>query len=155
MTTSLAIAPAQLAEGLASAGSGGAGSLGVQGASAHAGYGVSLNDVAVFEKALAQASAASSRGLKTGPVTVTAAHSVQAPGAAMQALFKPLEQINTQAAQLSAEAHAALDSGRALTPGEMVMLTVKSQEFMFHCQLTANVANRTSDGLSQLFRQQA
>ncbi len=163
MTTSLAIAPAQLAEGLASAGSGGAGSigiqgagpLGVQGASAQAGYGVSLNDVAVFEKALAQASAAALRGLKTGAVTVTAAHSVQAPGAAMQALFKPLEQINTQAAQLSAEAHAALDSGRALTPGEMVMLTVKSQEFMFHCQLTANVANRTSDGLSQLFRQQA
>jgi hypothetical protein len=37
----------------------------------------------------------------------------------------------------------------------MVMLTVKSHEFLFHSQLTANVANRTSDGLQQLFRQQA
>ena len=34
-------------------------------------------------------------------------------------------------------------------------MTVKAHEFMFHCQLTANVANRTSDGLQQLFRQQA
>jgi hypothetical protein len=37
----------------------------------------------------------------------------------------------------------------------MVMLTVRCQEFLFHSQLTANVANRTSDGLQQLFRQQA
>ena len=167
MTTSLAIAPAQLADAFASAGAGGAthgagmpgvhgaGMPSAQGASAQAGYGISLNDVATFEKALNRASAATARGLQTAPVTVTAAQSVHPPGEAMQALFKPLEQINTQAAQLSAEAHAALVSGRALTPGEMVMLTVKSQEFMFHCQLTANVANRTSDGLSQLFRQQA
>jgi len=26
---------------------------------------------------------------------------------------------------------------------------------MFHCQLTSNIANRTADGLQQLFRQQA
>jgi hypothetical protein len=36
----------------------------------------------------------------------------------------------------------------------MVMLTVKCHEFLFHSQLTANVANRASDGLQQLFRQQ-
>jgi hypothetical protein len=36
----------------------------------------------------------------------------------------------------------------------MIMLSVRCQEFMFHCQLTSNVANRTSDGLQQLFRQQ-
>jgi len=42
-----------------------------------------------------------------------------------------------------------------MTPGEMVMLSVKCHEFMFHCQLTSNAANRTSDGLQQLFRQQA
>ena len=42
-----------------------------------------------------------------------------------------------------------------MTPGEVVMLTVRCQEFMFHCQLTSNIANRTSDGLQQLFRQQA
>jgi hypothetical protein len=42
-----------------------------------------------------------------------------------------------------------------MTPGDMMMLTVRCQEFMFHCQLTSNIANRTSDGLQQLFRQQA
>lgn len=57
--------------------------------------------------------------------------------------------------QLSSLAQAAYDEGRALTPSEMVLLTVKCHEFMFHCQLTSNVANRTSDGLQQLFRQQA
>ena len=48
-----------------------------------------------------------------------------------------------------------MQAGTDLTPGEMVMLTVKCHEFMFHSQLTANVANRASDGLQQLFRQQA
>jgi len=42
-----------------------------------------------------------------------------------------------------------------LTPGQMVMLTVRCHEFLFHCEMTSNVANRTSDGFQQLFRQQA
>jgi hypothetical protein len=70
-------------------------------------------------------------------------------------LFKPLEHINSQAADLATQARVAQAEGRALTPSEMVLLTVKCHEFMFHCQLTANVANRTSDGLQQLFKQQA
>ena len=31
----------------------------------------------------------------------------------------------------------------------------RSFEFLFACELTSNVANRSSDGLSQLFRQQS
>ena len=41
-----------------------------------------------------------------------------------------------------------------LTPGEIIELTMRCQEFMFHCQLTSNIANRSSDGVQQLFRQQ-
>lgn len=41
-----------------------------------------------------------------------------------------------------------------LTPGSMLMLTVKAHEFMFHAELTANVANRSAEGVQQLFRQQ-
>ncbi len=37
----------------------------------------------------------------------------------------------------------------------MLNLTVKCHEFMFHAELTSNVANRTSDGVQQLFRQQS
>ena len=123
--------------------------------SASAGYGVSLNDVAAFEQALDRARGSAAQGFSTAPVTVAPSHPLAAPGEAMQALFRPLEQINGQAAQLSAQAQAAQAEGRALTPSEMVLMTVKAHEFMFHCQLTANVANRTSDGLQQLFRQQA
>lgn len=123
--------------------------------SARAGYGVSLNDVAQFEHALDRARGAAASGFAASPVTVAPLQPAGAPGEAMQALFRPLEQINGQAAQISAQAQAAFEEGRALTPSEMVMLTVKCHEFMFHCQLTANVANRTSDGLQQLFRQQA
>ena len=123
--------------------------------SAQAGYGVSLNDVAAFEQALDRARGSAAMGYATAPVTVAPMQGLKPPGEAMQALFRPLEQINGQAAQLSAQAGAAQAEGRAMTPSEMVMLTVKCHEFMFHCQLTANVANRTSDGLQQLFRQQA
>lgn len=123
--------------------------------SAHAGYGVTLGDVAAFEQALERARGAAAGGFATAPVTVQAQHVERAPGEGMQALFRPLEQINGQAAEISAQAQAAQAEGRSLTPSEMVALTVKCHEFMFHCQLTANVANRTSDGLQQLFRQQA
>jgi hypothetical protein len=113
----------------------------------HAGYGVSLTDLAGFEQALARAGA-------SGPATLQA-RPVEAPGQAMQALFKPLEHINGEAATLSADASAAVASGRSMTPSEMILLTVRCHEFMFHCQLTSNAANRTSDGLQQLFRQQS
>ena len=122
---------------------------------ASAGYGVSLTDVAAFEQAIERARGAVAQGVPTAPVTVTAGTHVGQTAAGMEALFRPLDQINGQAVQLSSLAQAAYDEGRALTPSEMVLLTVKCHEFMFHCQLTSNVANRTSDGLQQLFRQQA
>ncbi len=122
---------------------------------AQAGYGASLNDVAAFEGALARARSAGAQGFASPAVQVQPAHSLHAPGEALNALFKPLEHINSQAAELATQARVAQTEGRALTPSEMVLLTVKCHEFMFHCQLTANVANRTSDGLQQLFKQQA
>jgi hypothetical protein len=113
------------------------------GATLQVGYGASLTDLSAFNQALA------------GAGQRIEARAVSAPNAALEAVFRPLEQINTEAAQLSQHARAAMQAGTDLTPGEMVMLTVKCHEFMFHSQLTANVANRTSDGLQQLFRQQA
>lgn len=68
--------------------------------------------------------------------------------------MKPLDDINLEAAALNDYASSAMESGNELTPAEIVNLTHKSQEFMFHSQLTANIANRTADGLQQLFRQQ-
>lgn len=107
------------------------------------GYGVSLTDLSAFSQSLA------------GAAGRLEARAVSAPGEAMQALFRPLEQLNVEAKALSEFAQAAMTSGNTLTPGEIVMMTVRSHEFMFHSQLTANSANRLSDGLQQLFRQQS
>lgn len=76
------------------------------------------------------------------------------PSESTKALFKPFERLNTEAHELTQYANEASASGEDLTHSEIVMLTVKSQEFMFHATLTANVANRTSDGVQQLFKQQ-
>jgi hypothetical protein len=116
---------------------------GAQPGAIQAGYGVSLTDLSAFHQALAGAPAR------------LEARAVTHPGEAMQALFRPLEQLNVESSSLSQHAQAAMAAGTSLTPGEMVMLTVRCHEFLFHSQLTANAANRTSDGLQQLFRQQS
>jgi hypothetical protein len=116
---------------------------GAGGAPMQVGYGVSLGDLQGFEGALARVGAR----LEARPV--------QATTEAARQLMRPFDFINTEATQLAAEAHNAQAGGASMTPGEVVMLTVRCQEFMFHCQLTSNIANRTSDGLQQLFKQQA
>jgi hypothetical protein len=75
-------------------------------------------------------------------------------GGPVKGLFEALDQINVQARSVSDYASTAEASGGQLTPGEIVQLTMKCQEFMFQCQLTSNIANRSSDGVQQLFRQQ-
>jgi hypothetical protein len=113
------------------------------GASGQAGYNVALGDLNRFEQALARAGG----HLEAQPVHAT--------GAGTEALLRPLDDINGEAARLSNQAQLAQAAGREMTPGEMVTLTVRCQEFMFHCQLTSSIANRTADGLQQLFRQQS
>ena len=77
--------------------------------------------------------------------------SVSAP---IKGLFGALDQVNIQAKSVSEYAASAEASGGQLTPGEIVQLTMKCQEFMFQAQLTSNIANRSSDGVQQLFKQQ-
>ncbi|MBO9623392.1 MAG: hypothetical protein J7500_11845 [Sphingomonas sp.] len=73
---------------------------------------------------------------------------------ALKGMFNALDQVNVQARSVSRYAQAAEASGGQLTPGEMVQLTMKCSEFMFQAQLTSNIANRSSDGVQQLFKQQ-
>jgi hypothetical protein len=72
----------------------------------------------------------------------------------VKGMFDALDQVNVQARSVSDYATTAEASGGQLTPGEIVQLTMKCQEFMFQCQLTSNIANRSSDGVQQLFKQQ-
>jgi ribosomal protein S12 methylthiotransferase accessory factor YcaO len=71
-----------------------------------------------------------------------------------KAAVKPLDYIDREARSLGDYANTALATDNELTPAEIVNLTVQSHKFMFHSQLTANVANRSADGIQQLFRQQ-
>lgn len=105
------------------------------------GYGASLTeDAAAFESSMASA-----RDRASGSESISDI---------AKAAFEPLDFINKEAQALSDYAKSAVASGNELTPGEIVNLTVQSQKFMFHSQLTANVANRSADGIQQLFRQQ-
>lgn len=85
---------------------------------------------------------------------VTASGSVSDLPGPMRGMFKALDGINGQAKSVSDYARTAEASGGTLTPGEIVQLTMKCQEFTFQCQLTSNIANRSSDGVQQLFKQQ-
>ena len=58
--------------------------------SVQAGYGISLTDMSGFHEAMARAEAGAGSTLQAQPV--------QASGEGMQALFKPLEHINAEAA---------------------------------------------------------
>lgn len=73
---------------------------------------------------------------------------------ALKGMFNALDQVNIQARSVSRYAATAEASGGQLTPGEIVQLTMKCSEFMFQAQLTSNIANRSSDGVQQLFKQQ-
>ncbi len=69
-------------------------------------------------------------------------------------MLRALDGIDVQARGVTDYAQASMASGGEMTPGEIVQLTMKCQEFMFQCQLTSNIANRSADGVQQLFRQQ-
>lgn len=73
---------------------------------------------------------------------------------AIRTMLESLDKVNFEAKGVADYARTAEASGGELTPGEIVQLSMRCQEFMFHCQLTSNIANRSSDGVQQLFRQQ-
>lgn len=74
---------------------------------------------------------------------------------ALKGLLETLDSVNLEARGVADFAREAELSSGELTPGEIIQLTMRCQEFMFHCQLTSNIANRSSDGVQQLFRQQS
>ena len=101
------------------------------------------SDIAAFESSLQQVQANHAQEISGGTGEQLA-----------KAVLSPLSSMNAEAASLAEFAATAAADGDSMKPSDIVSLTVKSQEFMFHSQLTANIANRTADGIQQLFRQQ-
>jgi hypothetical protein len=121
-----------------------------------AGHGFSLNDIARFEAAYQSAGAGADPVASTRvpqAVAPTASASIlESPG--LRAVMGQLDYMNQFAARIGQDARAISAAGE-MSPGDMLMLTVRCHELLFHCELTSNVANRTSDGIQQLFRQQS
>ena len=65
-----------------------------------------------------------------------------------------LQSLNGGAESIGATAQQMRAEGEHVTPSELLNLTVKAHEFLFRCELTSSVANRSSDGIQQLFREQ-
>lgn len=101
-------------------------------------------DVARFQEAYANAA----------PAQVSSPVAVEAVSPGFKAVLQNFESLNGRVSSLG-EITSSLEAGAEPTPGQMMQLTVKCHEFLFHAELTSNVANRTSDGVQQLFRQQS
>jgi hypothetical protein len=106
-----------------------------------AGYGFSLIDLpsqwqATFEKAKA------TQALNT------------TDNKALEVISSSFDSLTEGAKSVKAEAEAMTAKGD-VSPSEMVHLTMRCHEFMFRAELTSTAANKTSDGIQQLFRQQS
>jgi hypothetical protein len=66
-----------------------------------------------------------------------------------------LQGLNGRAESIGAAASQSRTSQSRMTPADMLAMTTRAYEFLFHCELTSNVANRTSEGVQQLFQQQS
>jgi hypothetical protein len=123
--------------------------------------------IAAFDLVPAQAAGAAPAAANTTlPTTFDVAHFNALYAAAGQQGAQPASQVAPSESNGFRSVIATLESlnGRADTlgslgkdvskPGDMLMLTVRAQEFLFHCELTSNVANRSSEGVQQLFREQ-
>ena len=85
------------------------------------------------------------------PVELAAAQ----PSEGTRALIAAINNLNTGAENINALSQSMSGNIAELTPGQMMEMTMKCHQFLFQAELTSNVANRTSDGIQQLFRQQS
>jgi hypothetical protein len=109
-------------------------------------------DIAEFQKNYADAKSAGS----VDAAHPQAAHPVGGSSSeGFRAVLSTLNALNGRVDQLGSASKSAKAAGGDMSSGDMLMLTVRCHEFLFHCELTSNVANRTSDGVQQLFRQQS
>jgi len=77
------------------------------------------------------------------------------PSQGMRALMSTMDNLNDGAERIKTLSEAITNSNKDPSPGQMMELTMEAHKLLFKAELTSNVANRTSDGVQQLFRQQS
>jgi hypothetical protein len=110
------------------------------------GSSASVFEVSHFDAAFAAA----------GNIAPATGHTMQVSGSeanGFRTVLTAFENLNGHAQSLGTQA-LQMQHGQ-MRPADMLMLTLRAQEFLFHCELTSNVANRTSEGVQQLFREQS
>ena len=123
--------------------------LGAAGSTASPAQSRTVFDIAQFQNAYARAG----QTVEMQDPAKVAAPSQAQESEGFRVVLNTLNALNGRAAGLGD--NAGISATKDMSPGDMLMMTVRCHEFMFHCELTANVANRSSDGVQQLFRQQS
>lgn len=73
----------------------------------------------------------------------------------VRSILGQFDSLNGNAAALTKMADAMRASGGELKPSQIIDMTLRCHELVFQAELTSNVANRSSEGVQQLFRQQS
>jgi Type III secretion basal body protein I, YscI, HrpB, PscI len=76
------------------------------------------------------------------------------PSQGMRALLSTFENLNGGADSINTMSRTMSATANP-SPGDMLKMTMECHQFLFKAELTSNVANRTSDGVQQLFKQQS
>jgi hypothetical protein len=104
-------------------------------------YSASVNDIGAFQGAMKKAEGSYIAPVSESPI--------------LRAVITTLDSLNLEAKSMADASMAVQTKGSNILPSDFLNITVKCQEFMFHCQLTSNIAKTTSDGVQQMFRQQS
>ncbi len=109
-----------------------------------------IQDVAHFDSLYAQQAAAPQAAAPTATAPTATAEQT-----GFNTVIAALQNLNGRVEGLGSKTLHMGSRDGVLQPGDMLMMAMKAHEFLFHCELTSNVANRTSDGVQQLFREQS
>jgi hypothetical protein len=104
---------------------------------------------------LANFHAAYTSAAQTSPPAAQAPKVSGAETGGFHSVMVMLQGLNGDAESIGTAALQNKSSQARMTPGDMLAMTTQAYEFLFHCEVTSNVANRTSEGVQQLFQQQS
>ena len=110
-------------------------------------------DVHEFARALDRAGGAPA--VRTDAAQAPASTAPPGESATARMMVDAFDGLNGTASRIEALSRSMSASATEMTPGQMLEMTMQCHQFLFQSQLTSNVANRTSDGVQQLFRQQS
>ena len=111
-------------------------------------------EVREFAQALERTGGTQKAQPDAAPNAVASASEAE-PSASARMMVDAFDNLNGAAKNIESLSQQLAGSATEMTPSQMLEVTMQCHQFMFQSQLTSNVANRTSDGVQQLFRQQS